>query len=89
MDDEMKKIMDLIHEGIGKSIFEKIDEGQIGTSDEEVLDFMVTCMSNKASARYIGWLVADEFDLDREEVSNFLENIYQAGFESLRGGSCE
>ena len=91
-DDDVKKVMDLFHSGIGKEIFEKIDDGQIGTTDVMVSDFMATCMSNQHSAKFIGWLIADEFDLDRDEVADFLVNIYVEGEKSLKsfkGGLCE
>lgn len=85
----MKEVMEFTHQVIGMTLTHDIDEGELSPSDDMAKEFFCTCFSNKACVNFVAHCIAQHFDVNVDDISEWMETLYSEGEELLRGDKDE
>nr|GEV27206.1 hypothetical protein [Tanacetum cinerariifolium] len=82
IESDLKEIEFLLHQDIGSSLKDSIDQSNLANPAEIFVDYMPEMFTDKHALDYSPPLIFDEYDDDFLEVESDAENVYDDPFDS-------
>lgn len=85
----MNQVLSFAHFVIGALLTSRLQSGELDPQDAMAKKFFVTCFSNETCVEFVAQYIASHFDVNVEDLTEYMVNAYNEGEEMLRGDDDE
>lgn len=85
----MKQVLSFAHFVIGALLTSRLQSGELDPQDAMAKKFFATCFSNETCVEFVAQYIASHFDVNVDDLTEYMVNAYNEGEEMLRSDDDE